>query len=206
MNVDFFGNTVRCETDGLMVSLNDLINAGNAWRLQNGKAAYQMASFLSSTTLRDYIEAATVEWGVPAESFVVRTGKGKTTRTMVHISVAILAAEQISPAFHARVHRTFVEGKLLEFRDQGGTEFKALNAALSYAGQQILGKPAHSGHYIQLANIIRGRVLSDGGGDWTTATVDQTHRRYDIERDLVKVISLGLVRDWEHLKSLAAAV
>ena len=205
MYVDFFGNAVRCETDGLMVSLNDLINAGNAWRLQNGKAAYQMAAFLASTTLRDYIAAVAVEWGLPAESFVVRTGTGKSTRTMVHISVAILAAEQISPAFHARVHRTFVEGKLLEFRDQGGTEFKALNAALSYASQQILGEDAHKGHFVQLAEIIRGRVLGESD-DWSTAKVSQTHRRYAIERDLVKVISLGLVRDWEHLQSLAAAV
>lgn len=205
MQVDFFGNSVRCETEGLMVSLNDLFNAGNLWRLQNKMPVYQMHAFLNSAALTEYVKAAADEWCMPADKFITRAGKGKTTRTMVHISVAILAAEQISPAFHAKVHRTFVEGKLLEFRDHGGTEFKSLNAALDMRSQEVLGKPAHKGHFIQVATLLRARLLNEGQ-DWNTASVAQTHRRWEAEQTLVKLLQLGVVRDWEHLKELIGKV
>lgn len=203
MSVDFFGNEVRCETGGNMVSLNDLFNAGNAWRLNNKKPIMQMAAFLNSLTLREYIEAAATEWNTLSEDFIKKTGKGKYTRTMCHISVAILAAEQISPAFHARVHKTFVEGKLLEFRELGGTEFKNLNSAIDLYLPDRTGKD-NRGVYITIAKKIRSKLLGIDAEseDWNKATVPQIHSRYDLERRLVDYLSMGMVKDFEQLKNL----
>lgn len=204
MKIDFFGNTVRAETGGPMVSLNDLFTAGNAWRLSNGKAAMQMQAFLLSVTLREYIEAASKEWGLPVESFIVKIGKGKFTRTMAHLSIAMLAAEQISPEFHVRVHRTFIEGKLLEFREMGGTEFKELNAAIDLYLPGREGKDDNQGVFIQAATRIRKKLLGADAvaGDWAKASVAQTHSRYEVEKALAQLLRLGLVRDWDHLKEI----
>jgi hypothetical protein len=203
MQVDFFGNAVRAETDGLMVSLNDLFNAGNAWRLANGKPACQMATFLNSVTLSEYVEAASIVWSRDKELFVRKVGKGNKTRTMVHVSVALLAAEQISPMFHATAHRTFIENQLLEFRGMGGTEFKQLNAAIDIYLPGRDGKD-NSGIYIQCAKAVRARLLGKDAvaGDWDKATVAQIHSRYETEKTLVGFLRAGVVRDYEHLKEL----
>lgn len=203
MQVDFFGNNVRCETEGNMVSLNDLFNAGNAWRLSNGKAILQLTAFLNSVGLREYIDAASVEWNLPTEAFVVKLGKGKYTRTMCHVAVAMLAAEQISPKFHARVHKTYLEGKLLEFREQGGTEFKNLNACIDMYLPGRDGKD-NKGVYITAAKRLRDRLLGKEAkaGDWDKASVAQTHSRYDFEKRLCDLLRMNVVKDWEHLKEL----
>jgi hypothetical protein len=203
LSVDFFGNTVRAETEGSLISLNDLINAGNAWRLSKGLAAYQMHAFLNSRALKDYIQAASDVWEIDRENFIVKRGKGKSTRTMVHIAIAVLAAEQISPWFHATVHKTFIEGKLLEFRELGGTEFKELNAAVDSYLPCRDGKN-NKGIYINAAKMIREKIIGKGAeaGCWDTARVAQIHDRYRVENQLVSLLKLGLVKDWEHMKEL----
>ena len=205
MNVDLFGNAVACDTDGNMVNLNQLANAGNAWRLSKGLAIYQLGAFLSSAGLQEYITAAAGVWGLEPEAFLRKAGKGKTSRTMGHISVALLLGEQMSPVLHATIHKVFIEGKLLEFREYGSTEFKNVNIELDKCMVAWEGRHAHKGHFVQMATLLRKRLLNDGQ-DWNTASVAQTHRRWEAEQTLVKLLQLGVVRDWEHLKELIEKV
>jgi hypothetical protein len=208
MSVDFFGNAVRAETEGCMISLTDLTYAGNVWRMTNGRKAYQLAAFISSDTLREYIAAASTVWGIPIDAFIKSEGRGNTKRTMGHLSVAVLLAEQISPFFHAMVHKTFLEGKLLEFREQGGTEFKSLNAAIDLYLPGRENKPNNKNVYIQCAIQLRTKLLGkDAKAEaWDSATVAQTHSRYAAEKSLVQFLQLGMVRDYEHLKELIQRV
>lgn len=204
MSVDFFGNGVRAETQGSMVSLNDLVNAGNMWRIQNGMPMYQLNNFVNSTILEEYINAAAKVWNLPPENFINQVGKGRTRRTMAHVSVAVLCAEQISPYFHALVHKTFIEGKLLEFRDLGSTEFKALNAAIAEYLPEREGKD-NKGVYIQVAKALRNRIFNTDGDDcWNSATPEHTHQRYEYEKHLCTMLRLGVVRNYDHLKELIA--
>lgn len=203
MQVDFFGNNVRAETENSMVSLDDLLLAGNAWRLSKGKPAYQKATFLNSQMLSDYIEAAAEVWNKPKESFISKTGTNNRTRTMVHLSVALLLAEQISPWFHASVHKVFIEGKLLEYRELGGTEFKNLNAAIDLYLPDLNGKDSRTA-YVICANIIRHKLLGEDAapGSWDKASVAQTHSRYEIEKAVTKMLSMGVVKDLNHLRQI----
>ena len=203
MCVEFLGNTIKAETEDRKVCLNDVFTAGNAERLAAGKPALQMASFLSSKALADYTQAAEIEWGLPSGSLIRKEGTGKRTRTYVHISIGILAAETMSPRFHAYIHRVFVEGKLLEFRERGGTEFKTLNAAIDAFLPGREGK-SNRGVFIQVAVKLRDKILGPGAttDSWNTATVDQTHQRYDMEYKLSEMVRLGLVRDYGHLKDV----
>lgn len=201
MNVDLFGNKILCETDGYMVSLNDMERAGNAWRLANGMPAYQLGAFLNSKTLKEYLSAASVVWDKPLESFLKKAGKGKTSRTMGHISVAVLLAEQMSPYFHAQVHKTFIEGKILEFRELGGTEFKDLNAAIDEFLPERDGKD-NKGVYIQVAMRLRNKILGTEEPNWGTANTNQTYKRFEHEATLCKLLRLGVVKNYDHLKEI----
>lgn len=203
VTVEFFGNVIRAQTEGSRICLNDMFNAGNAIRLSQGKPALQMNAFLGSKGLAEYIEAAAEEWNLPVEHFICKEGRGKNTKTFVHVSVALLAAESMSPRFHANVHRTFIEGKLLEFRERGGTEFKNLNAAIDQYLPDRQGKE-NKGVFIQIAKLVRSRILGEGAKteDWNSATVAQTNLRYEWENKMVDMLRLGVVRDYEHMKEL----
>lgn len=204
MSIDFLGTPVRAETSGVVVSLNDLVLAGNAYRTGKGQAVFQLAAFINAKGTQEYIEAASEVWGVPKEKLLYKVGKGKYTRTMAHISVAILAAEQISPRFHAQVHKTFIEGKLLEFRELGGTEFRVLNACIDQHLPGREGKKSNQGVFIQVAKRLRAKLLGAEATaeDWAKASVAQIHSRYEAENKLSEILRLGLVRDYQHLIEL----
>lgn len=203
MSVKFFGNVVRAQTEGSRICLNDLFIAGNALRLADGKPALQMNAFLQSKGLIDYVNAAAEEWNLPVDAFIVREGRGNQTRTFVHASVALLAAESMSPRFHAHVHRVFIEGKLLEFRERGGTEFKSLNVAIDNYLPERENKD-NRGVFINVAKVFRARILGVDAKteDWNHASVEQTHLRYEWENKLCDMLRLGVVQNYEHLKTL----
>ena len=207
MSVDFFGKAVMAETEGNMICLNDMLNAAISFRLNQGKAPLQLTAFFNSKGLAEYIEASAKEWNLPKESFIKKVGKGKYTRTYVHVSIAVYAAQQISPEFHAHVNRVFIEGKLLEFRERGGTEFRNLNANIDQYLPDRLGKD-NKGVFIQIAKLLRSKILGDEAktGDWDKATVSQIHLRYEYENKLCEILRLGLVKDYEHLKNLVEII
>lgn len=205
MNVTYFGNVIQAQTEGSLICLNDMFVAGNALRLAEGKPALQMNAFLSSKGLAEYIEAAANEWNLQKEAFLVKEGgkRGRLVKTFVHASVALLAAESMSPRFHAHIHRVFIEGKILEFRNKGGTEFKRLNYHIDRYLPNREGKE-NTGVYIQIAKAVREKILGEGAKTehWNSATVEQTHMRFELENKLSDMLRVGVVRDYEHLKSL----
>lgn len=203
MQVDVLGMNIKAETRGSLINLNDVFFAGNMLRNKEGNASLQIASFLRSKTVLDYIAAAAKIWGIDETAFVKKVGSGNMSRTMVHISVAILAAEQLSPLFHAAIHKTFIEDRLLENRDYGASEFKKLNIALDTMLPDRVGKD-NKGVFIQTALKIRENILGEGATvkAWDSATPAQTRARYEVEQKLVGFLEIGLVRDYLHLKSV----
>lgn len=185
-----------------MICLNDLFSAGNALRLAEGKSALQIFSFLSQKGVEEYIAAAAEEWQLPREAFIRMTGKGRNSLTMAHVSVAMLAAEHLNARFHAHVHRVFLEGKLLEFRMLGGTEFKSLNAAIDSFLPGREGKESNQGVFITVAKLLRTKILGPEAttDSWNTCGVAATHVRYSLESYLCTALRLGHIRDFEHLK------
>ena len=206
MQVDVMGEIVFASTsEG--VDLISLCAAGNVWRLKNGFPIYQINVFISSKYLQEYIKAAAIEWNLPENSFLRSTGKYKNTKHYGHVSVAVLLAEQISPAFHAKVHKTFIEGKLLEYRLKGGDEFKNLNNAID----AYLPSPSgdNTGRYINVSKMIREKCNLTDSSDkeiptWNQSIADSVAQRmrYDLEAKICNFINLGLIKDWDHLKDV----
>jgi hypothetical protein len=203
MTVDFFGVSVRAQTEGRMVCVNDLVRAGNQWRSQRGLSVMNLQQLTgNSVAFKEFAEAASRGYDIPQEEMLVIKGKGSKARTMCHFSLAVFVAEQLSPDFHVQVIKTFIEGKLLEFREQGGTEFKNLNAAIDLYLPDRVGKE-NRGCYINAAKILRKRLLGvEEGVSWDSATVAQTHTRYELETMVVRMLAGGFIKDWEQLKTV----
>lgn len=208
LDVDFFGDVVKAYTDG-MVCLTDLVFSGNKYRWSTGRKTFQLSSFLQSKELADYKVEASDLWNVPIDQMVKTVGKGPASRTYGHISIAILLCEAISPRYHAKIHKEFIEGKLLEYRELGGDEFKILNSTIS----QFLPSPSGNdrGRWINIAKMIKDRcalVTPEGQETWNQLEADALvqKRRYNMEAQLVKLLQLGVVRDWDHFKELVAKV
>jgi hypothetical protein len=201
MQVDFFGNSVRAETDGLLVSLTDLARAGNAWRALNGLPPKALQAVTESVGFTEFVKV--VRDDITDKEVLFSTGKGNKKRTMAHIIIAIYLAEQYSTVFHYNVIKKFVEGQLLEFRELGGTEFKNLNACIDLYLPDRKGKD-NKGVYIQCAIKLRNKLLGIGAvaGDWDKSSVAQIHSRYEAEKNLCTFLRMDMIRDYEHLKEI----
>jgi hypothetical protein len=205
MQIDFFGNSVRADTAGSLVSLTDLARAGNMWRATRGLQVKTLQAVVESVGFQEFVKVAQAD--MPTTKVLQVCGSGTTKRTMAHVIVAVYFAEQFSVEFHYEVIKTFVSGKLLEFRDYGGTEFKALNLAIDMYLPEREGKD-NKGVFIQVAKTLRARILGEDAtaGAWDTATVAQTHARYESEKKLSGFLQARLVRDFDHLKELVTQI
>ena len=202
MQVDFFGNSVRCDTEDKMVSLTDLARAGNQWRASNGMSIKPLAQVLESVGFVEFKEVA--ERHLPNAELIKVEGKGNTKRTMGHITLAVYLAEQFSAEFHFSVINTFIEDKILEFREYGGSEFKVMNTAIDLYLPGREGKDSNKGIYINAAKLLRDKILGKDActEDWNKASAAQVRARFEFERRLSDMLGLGVVRDWSHLKEL----
>lgn len=205
MQVTFGNSLVRCETENSVVSLTDLFFAGNQHRMSKGKPAAQLAIFKNSKGVKEYMEAASKEWGIPESELMYTVGKGAKQRTMAHVSIAVLAAEYLSPEFHARIHKILITERLLENRQLGAIEFKALNMHIDQYLKDREDKDSNRGVYIQVAKVIRENILGDGAkaGDWNKASGWQTELRLKVEESLCDYMSKGFITDYPTLKKWA---
>ena len=201
-----------CEVDLLHNTaygdLSKVLHAANEYRLKDkdGKAI-QLASLLNSvgfTRQCQFLESDP-DFKLDARGPWYKVGKGVNTRTEAHLLLLLYVAQVVSPRFHYEFNKRVVLENLCKWRDDSGDSFVALNAVVNAHSQKILGKEAHQGHFIQIAKRAKARIAPDGD-NWNTASAYQLRERTRIESQLIKLIELGLVRDWEHLRELVDKV
>lgn len=202
MTVTFGDGVVQVSHLDMMGDLNQFFALGNTYRQRAGKSILRLHSWLASDSVKEYISIVSQDIG--RDALITKTGKGGYIRA--HLRILIDASMYLDPYFKDDVIKTFVDGKLLQTRDLSGDNFIELNAQVALSAQDVLGKPSHTGHYIQLAKIIKSRSLPDQNLGWNCANSEQLHERTRIEMLLSEFLKNNLVRDWEHLKELAAKV
>lgn len=200
MTVTLGSELIRCETDGQMVSLNDLVAAGNKYRVSKGLPIRNLFDMRSTQSYIDFKTALSKRLDTP-EIELEKPTKGRGDSIMGHYAIGIYIAEQLSPEFHVDVIAEFVNGRILEFREFGGIEYKQLSSELDKKMQVWEGRDAHIGHYIALANIMKSKILFDNQ-TWDNATDSQTRIRFNTEEAISNMLRLDLIRDWEHLKQV----
>ena len=194
---DCFDSLALNFVGGAQVSLTDIAATINKQREADGKPPYQLGGFLNSKMLADYIDAASKEWNIKPEDMVIRSGKSSGS-TIAHVSVGVLLMESADIKAKAKIHKILIDGWNNETLQRGGTEFFKLNAALSSS----FGDNADE--FINIAKLIRERILGADAKteDWNSATVAQTHLRYDWENKMCDMLRLGVIRDYEHAKEI----
>lgn len=183
-----------------MGDLGAMFQLGNAYRLHQRQDAVLMANWIQRQDTQEYIALVSKEIGRPA----VERKKGKGGGTYAHLKILIDAGSAMSAQFKSEIHDCFILQRVQVFRDMGGEEFKDMNNLLALAAESVLGKPAHTGHFIQLAKAIKARCQSPE--NWNTASPWQLQERCRLETALASFLKSGVVRDWEHLKELVGIV
>lgn len=200
-----------------MVSVDDLVTVGNEFRVKNGLQPIYKANILKSAELASFVKVikADVDNGcypyfdLDDNDLIKVKGRTKAAVTTAFLPIALKIASMIDPSFEAYVFRVFIEGKMLQVRDGGGEVYKRLNLLINEAMKKLEGREAHKGHYIVIAKTLNKKVFEDiESEDWNNALVTVQHheKRLSIENDMLAVLKLGLVKDWEHLKQIAAEI
>ena len=204
MTVAFEHGTLSIEHKTAMGNLADVFAIGNKHRILTNKSSANITHFCNAVGTQEFLDSVAKRLNVEKSTLLYTVGTGKKARVMANIFLIIYAAEYLSPDFHVEVIDTFINSKLLSWRDDSGDHFKGLNEEIKTVSENLLGKPAHKGHFITLAKIVNARIGDKL--DWNTATAEQLKERDRIETGLCTVIKLGLVKDWEHLKQIAAEI
>lgn len=203
MVVDFRYGTLEIGHLDYMGNLTELFIIGNRYRYDDLKAdPVYLKNWLKLDRTIAYIKEVEAYIGRPA----ITTTRGRTGTTYAHLFILLLAAQDLSPKFQLEIHKTFIRDKLLQYRDDGGDSYIDLSNQIAQSAEAVLGKPAHNGHYITIANIMRKRILPDEHPGWNYATPEDLRKRLKIEDKLIGYLQDGQVRDWDHLKELAEKV
>lgn len=136
---------------------------------------------------------------------LIRTKRGRSGGTWAHLYILIDAATFLDPEFRFQVYQTFVEGKLLHWRDESGDCYKPFNMAIASLPDRV-GKD-NKWLFVTAANLIAERIGVESveeGNRWNYANGHQLAERAYLEKMLTRLIQIGGVRDWSHLKELIA--
>ncbi len=181
----------------------DLSNLWHQTQLFAGKTNASLQKWLLTKKTQAFLSETSIATGIPIEKLVQVKGKGGAARTWAHINVCLSAMSYLSPKVEAYIINEFVKGHLFKWRDAGGDGYIELNATLALKAEDVLGKPAHKGHYITIAKTLKTRLEVI---DWNHATWKQQQKRTQLEDRLATMLKTGVVRDWDHLKELAEIV
>jgi len=195
LTVSFIKGEIAIGHKDHMGSLDMLFHVGNQYRVEAGNPLARQKSWLGSNAVKEFIEVVAKDIGRPA----MRTKKGVNGGTWVHLRVLIDAAMYLDANFKNEVIKTFVDSRILQMRDDSGDNFIELNAAIALKAEEVLGKPSHKGHYIQIAKIIKERL---GIEDWNLAPSEALSERTRIERTMCSMLDCGVIDSWAKLKEV----
>jgi len=188
--------------------LTQVYDMGNAWRVQNGmnKKGGRFDSFLKTEPVLAFIEALK-KAGIEEPIKVV--GRGRSRRTFACLEMLIYTAEVMSPDLHVQVIQTFINSKILEWRDSSGDNFKLLNINIDKLPDRIAKakekeidvSKCNKGCYISIAKMLK-EGLNPDGGSWNTASADQLRERTKLEEKVADYIEQGFITSYEQLKDV----
>lgn len=219
MQVRIGDHVLSIEHKTMVGSLTEVWKIGNTYRKMRGLNELDLSHWLRSPETLEYIQVVERDLGFEsAESAdyetvnsvlthtitspLIRTKRGKGGGTWAHLYILLDAAARLDPNFKHQMYRTFVEGRILQWREDSGDEFINLNIAIDAYLPEREGKE-NTGVFIQVARQLKAKILN-GEEVWNTATFNQLEKRAKIEKDLCGFLKLGMIRNYEHLKEVIA--
>lgn len=219
MQVRIGNHVLPIEHKTMVGSLTEVWKIGNAYRKMRNLPELDLSHWMRSPETLEYIQAVERDLGLEsAESAdyetvnsvltrtitspLIRTKRGKGGGTWTHLYILLDAAARLDPNFKHQMYKTFVEGRILQWREDSGDEFINLNIAIDAYLPEREGKE-NTGIFIQVAKQLKAKILN-GEEVWNTATFTQLEKRAKIEKDLCNFLKLGMIKNYEHLKEVIA--
>jgi hypothetical protein len=222
MQVNLGGKKFPIEHKTMMGSLTDIWNIGNSFREEKGLKPLKLDNFLTSPDTQEFVIALENDLGIENSKYLesgyskkdgrvekitsdlIKTKRGKNGGTWAHLYIILEAAAKLDANLRLSMYKTFISGKLLEWRDSSGDEFQNLNIAIDAYLPGREGKE-NTGIYITCAKRIKEKVNPDGGS-WNTATHQQLKHRTEIEKKIVGFLEMGFINDYHHLKQVISKI
>lgn len=215
MILKFDDKTLSVEHKTKMGSLTELWAIGNSIRESKGLSHLLMSHYLRSPETLELVQAIERKEGIISkcaesadlkngtvatiQSDLIKTKRGRFGGgTWAHLYILLDAASRMDADFKVQMFDILVEGKLLEWRDDSGDSFKALNIMIDATIVKKTGASPETWVYKTVAKAIKDNVKPTGG-DWNTAHYDELKRRTDIEKQLMVILKLDLVSTFEQL-------
>jgi hypothetical protein len=200
------GNTLlKASTNGF-VHLKELTVAGNSYRALKGRDAMNVAQYIKTASVNEFVEALVRKYGGVTEDFIKTTGRGRGAKTMVCLQLAVKVAMKMDSDFEVTVIDQFINNEILKKRLLGGDQFKILNRHID---RYLPGREGKSnvGIYINVAKMIKAKCAIPTPRNANLQTWNQKEAdgiaqnlRYNYEVKLTHFLEMGFIKDWEHLK------
>jgi hypothetical protein len=199
------------------INVTDLLKIGNKQRTINGLQPMTAPQLKRNKHLKEFIisvekqiQAGQYDNFDTSNSVIYVAGVGNKAKTWAFLPIALKMASLLSTDFEAELYRIFINDSLLQLRDDGGNNFKRLNRSIDlYLGGRE-DKKSNRGCYIQSAKLLRDKIFPRlqvvDGNIWNTdqATAHHQELRKLYEDKLCILLEMGVVKDFEHLKTFIA--
>lgn len=189
MKRELFGEEISQNNLNSFFSATDLVRAGNKWRVANGLPFFNLATFLQTKEVKEFMDFLKQEYGE-----IKINSRGKYGVTWVHPFLFIEIALAISPKLKVEVY-SWLYDSLIKYRNNSGDSYKKMCGAL-YITQG--NKRTFADDIKKLANRIK---FECGVSDWEHATEEQLNLRNRIH-DNIALLS-DIIKDRETLYNVA---
>jgi len=134
----------------------------------------------------------------------VRGGKVENRGYYFDLYLLLKIASMLDKQLEVQIYEVFIEGRILELRDDGGEAFKRLNEAIDTLPdrQPHLKPKGNKGCYIQVSKMIRDKldILSTKGYNEEEHDRKVHEKREEYINKLISFIEIGFITSYPQLK------
>ena len=202
LNIGKYSQVLNADT--MEGDLNVLWDYGNSLRIAKGLNALDMREWCESESTVELINVMRDKLNASQDTQFIKTKRGKGGGTWVHLYLMLDAAAWLDAGFKIERYDTFIKGKLLEWRDESGNNFKLMTSAID-KHLPCLTESNKISAYVQVSNLMQ-ELIKPEGGSWNNATTEQLKVRANLENKLISFLEMGFIRDLKHLKEVMRTV
>ena len=189
MRRDLWGMEIRQKSKTEFFCASDLVNAGNKWRLTNGRSVFNYSMWIKNDNTQAFIKELEKEFGK-----VIIKGNAKNSPSWVHPFLAIDLALSISPELKIEAYKWLYDS-LLKYRNKSGDSYKKMCGALFITQTNKTNFPKD---IQEIASLIK---LECGVADWQAASETQLQLRDKIHENIA--LLSDIIKDRNALLSVS---
>lgn len=172
MKRELFGKQISQQSKSEFFSANDLVAAGNKWRVTNDLPVFKLQDWFKQKNVKEFISEIEKKFGVAKTAT-----RGRNGHTWVHPLLFIDMALALSPKLKIEVYEWLFD-HLIKFRNESGDSYKKMCGALWF---RTTNKRNFTNDIKKVASIIKNECNVK---DWQQASEEQLRLRDRIHENI----------------------